>query len=83
MRQLIIYAGIFILLIFILLFLIKFIIKNRQVLFSAILGMLGLFVVNALTGVTGISIGYNVISIVISVILGLPGVVFLLIERLI
>lgn len=45
--------------------------------------MLGLFGVNALTGVTGISIGYNVISIVISVILGLPGVAFLLIERLI
>ena len=49
---------------------------------SGLYGILGLIVVNLTSFVTGIAISINVLNLLATVLLGLPGVVLVLILRL-
>ncbi len=83
MKELFVYAGLFVLAIFLVVIFIKFVIKRGYVFFNSAIGIAGLFGVNLLSGITGVTIGYSVLSVCISFFLGLPGVAFLIIEKLI
>ena len=83
MKELILYAGILVLVVFAVLVLIRLLFKKMHIVLSAVLGVLGLIAVNASAEITGITLGYSVLSVAVSGLLGLPGVAFLLIEKLI
>ena len=83
MKELILYAGGFILAIFLAVYTLRFMIRKRHIFLNAALGLAGLAGVNLLSGITGINIGYSILSVGISFVLGLPGVAFLIVEKLI
>ena len=56
--------------------------KKKHVIFSSLLGVLGLFLVNFSAQITGVSLGFSLLSVGLSVILGLPGVALLLLIKL-
>lgn len=53
----------------------------RSVFLSALGGVCGLGLVNALAGYTGVGIALNYVTAFVSVVLGLPGVILLLLVR--
>ncbi len=78
MKDILLYVGLVVGGIILICLLIWLLVKRRYVLFSSLAGLAGLWGVNLI----GMELGYSVASVVLSVILGLPGVALLLILRL-
>ncbi len=83
MKDIFICAGVFIIGIFLLVFTIRFVVKKSYVLINGILGLLGLLLVNSLSGITNLYLSNNILNYAVSFFLGLPGVAFMLLEKLI
>ncbi len=83
MKEIFLYAGGIILVSIFTIIIIKFVIKKSYIILNSMLGCFGLLAVNFLADITGIDLGYNVLNVLFSVFLGLPGVAFLIVERLI
>lgn len=56
--------------------------KKKHIIFSSLAGLLVLVLINQTASITGINFGYNLLSVGVSVILGLPGVALLLFGNL-
>lgn len=55
-----------------------------KIIINSIIGILGLFIYNAiLSGLTGIYIGINIVTVLVVAILGVPGFILLLLLNLI
>ena len=78
MKDILLYIGLVIGGIILVCLLIWLLVKKRYVLFSSLAGLAGLWGVNLI----GIELGYSVASVVLCVVLGLPGLALLLIMRL-
>lgn len=78
MKDILLYVGLVVGGLILICLLIWLLMKKRYVLFSSLAGFAGLWGVNLI----GIELGYSVASVVLSVVLGLPGVALLLILRL-
>ena len=78
MKDILLYVGLVVGGLILICLLIWLLMKKRYVLFSSLAGLAGLWGVNLI----GIELGYSVASVVLSVVLGLPGVALLLILRL-
>ncbi|GEM_PF-1287426 len=78
MKDILLYIGLVIGGIILVCLLIWLLVKKRYVLFSSLAGLAGLWGVNLI----GIELGYSVASVVLCVVLGLPGLALLLILRL-
>jgi len=61
----------------------KYAAKAKVYLFSGVLGIAALCVTNLLSPYTGLYLGYNVLSVVSSFVLGIPAVVMQIILRII
>lgn len=78
MKDILLYIGLVVGGIILLCLLIWLLVKKRYVIFSSLAGLAGLWGVNLI----GIELGYSVASVVLCVVLGLPGLALLLILRL-
>lgn len=78
MKDILLYIGLVIGGIILVCLLIWLLVKKRYVLFSSLAGLAGLWGVNLI----GIELGYSVASVILCVVLGLPGLALLLILRL-
>ena len=78
MKDILLYVGLVVGGVILICLLIWLLVKKRYVLFSSLAGLAGLWGVNLI----GIELGYSIASVVLSVVLGLPGVALLLILRL-
>lgn len=78
MKDILLYIGLVVGGIILICLLIWLLAKKRYILFSSLAGLAGLWGVNLI----GIELGYSVASVVLSLVLGLPGLALLLILRL-
>lgn len=78
MKDILLYVGLVVGGIILIGLLIWLLMKKRYVIFSSLAGLAGLWGVNLI----GMELGYSVASVVLSAVLGLPGVALLLILRL-
>lgn len=78
MKDILLYVGLVVGGIILIGLLIWLLMKKRYVIFSSLAGLVGLWGVNLI----GMELGYSVASVVLSAVLGLPGVALLLILRL-
>ncbi len=78
MKDILLYVGLVVGGIILICLLIWLLMKKRYVIFSSLAGLAGLWGVNLI----GMELGYSVASVVLSAVLGLPGVALLLILRL-
>lgn len=78
MKDILLYVGLVVGGIILICLLIWLLMKKRYVIFSSLAGLAGLWGVNLI----GMQLGYSVASVVLSAVLGLPGVALLLILRL-
>ena len=78
MKDILLYVGLVVGGLILICLLIWLLMKKRYVIFSSLAGLVGLWGVNLI----GMELGYSVASVVLSVVLGLPGVALLLILRL-
>ncbi len=78
MKDILLYVGLVIGGIVLICLLIWLLVKKRYVLLSSLAGLAGLWGVNLI----GMELGYSVASVVLCVVLGLPGLALLLILRL-
>ena len=78
MKDILLYIGLVVGGIILLCLLIWLLVKKRYVIFSSLAGLAGLWGVNLI----GIELGYSVASVVLCVVLGLPGLALLLSLRL-
>lgn len=53
----------------------------KSILKSSITGLLGVGIINALGGITGVTLSLNLFTIVTSALLGIPGIATLLLMR--
>ncbi len=78
MKDILLYIGLVVGGIILICLLIWLLMKKRYVIFSSLAGLAGLWGVNLI----GMELGYSVASVVLSAVLGLPGLALLLILRL-
>ena len=78
MKDILLYVGLVVGGIILICLLIWLLMKKRYVIFSSLAGLAGLWGVNLI----GMELGYSVASVVLSAVLGLPGLALLLILRL-
>ena len=83
MKEVLLYLGAGILIIFLLYFLIKFFAKKTYIVLNSVFGAAGLVLLNLISPMLNIEIEYSILNVGISLILGLPGVLLILIERFI
>lgn len=82
MGEILLYSGIIVLLLFSVYIFIRFFKKKIHFLWSSLLGLIGLAGVNILGAYTGVALGYGVLIMYTSVVLGLPGVALMLLIKL-
>ena len=56
--------------------------RKKHIVLSSVSGVAALVVINLTAGITGVGLGYTLLSIGTSVLLGLPGVALLLLGNL-
>ena len=83
MKEVLLYLGAGIIIIFLLYFLVKLFAKKNYIILNSILGTAGLITLNLLSPLLNMDIGYSILNVGISLILGLPGVLLIVIERFI
>lgn len=56
--------------------------KKKHIVLSSVSGVAALVLINLTAGITGVGLGYTLLSVGTSVLLGLPGVALLLLGNL-
>lgn len=81
-QKILIYSGIVVLVLFIIVLFARVFKKKVYFLWSSLLGLVALIGINVSSVFTGVTLGYSVLSVGTSVVLGLPGVALALLVRL-
>lgn len=81
-QKILIYSGIVVLVLFIIVLFARVFKKKVYFLWSSLLGLVALVGINVSSVFTGVTLGYSVLSVGTSVVLGLPGVALALLVRL-
>ena len=82
MKEVFIYAGGVVLAVLLVCVIGRLMARKKHIVLSSVSGVAALVVINLTAGITGVGLGYTLLSIGTSVLLGLPGVALLLLGHL-
>lgn len=81
MNKVLMYAGGAVLAVILLGFVCRILAKKKHVVYSGMSGVAVLILLNLTSGITGVGVGYSLLSVASAALLGLPGVALLLLGR--